>query len=108
MWVSMESETEINNVITNPPYNCAESFIGKGLELTRYKLALLLRLAFLEGVNRHNTIFSKRPPRRLGYGYLVNALPFTHMAQRLKAVAQLHMPGLYGIKIIADLLSYVG
>lgn len=53
------------NVITNPPYNAAEGFVAKGVELAARKFALLLRLAFLEGANRTNTIFSRIPPARV-------------------------------------------
>jgi hypothetical protein len=35
------------------------------LKLARRKLALLLRLAFLEGVNRAEKIFLQRPPARV-------------------------------------------
>lgn len=53
------------NIITNPPYNCAEGFIASGLSHARKKFALLLRLAFLEGANRANTIFFRIPPARV-------------------------------------------
>lgn len=53
------------NIITNPPYNCAEGFVASGIEHADQKFALLLRLAFLEGANRANTIFSKHPPARV-------------------------------------------
>jgi hypothetical protein len=54
-----------DNVVTNPPYNCAEGFVSSGVKYSRRKFALLLRLAFLEGANRSNTIFSKVPPARV-------------------------------------------
>jgi hypothetical protein len=54
-----------DNIITNPPYNCAEAFVKTGFEVSRRKFALLLRLAFLEGANRANTIFSTTPPSRV-------------------------------------------
>ncbi len=54
-----------DNIITNPPYNSAEGFVKKGLELADKKFALLLRLAFLEGANRERTIFSICPPSRV-------------------------------------------
>lgn len=54
-----------DNVVTNPPYNSAEGFVGAGIKLARRKFALLLRLAFLEGANRANTIFSQSPPSRV-------------------------------------------
>ena len=53
------------NVITNPPYNSAEGFVATGLKVAERKFALLLRLAFLEGANRANTIFHKAPPARV-------------------------------------------
>jgi hypothetical protein len=54
-----------NNIVTNPPYNCAEAFVASGVKHAKKKFALLLRLAFLEGANRANTIFSKNPPSRV-------------------------------------------
>lgn len=53
------------NIITNPPYNAAQGFVEKASEIVEKKFALLLRLAFLEGANRANTIFSKNAPSRV-------------------------------------------
>ena len=53
------------NIVTNPPYNCAEGFVASGVKHAGKKFALLLRLAFLEGANRANTIFAKIPPSRV-------------------------------------------
>jgi hypothetical protein len=53
------------NIVTNPPYNAAEGFVRNGLSQSSKKFALLLRLAFLEGSNRANTIFAKAPPSRV-------------------------------------------
>jgi hypothetical protein len=61
----LESERKSDNIVTNPPYNAAESFVRSGVKLARRKFALLLRLAFLEGANRANTIFSETPPSRV-------------------------------------------
>jgi hypothetical protein len=55
----------LRNIITNPPYNSAEGFVATGLRQAQGKFALLLRLAFLEGANRANTIFHKCPPSRV-------------------------------------------
>lgn len=55
----------VDNIVTNPPYNAAEGFVHKGLELACNKFALLLRLAFLEGGNRQKTIFTIAPPSRV-------------------------------------------
>lgn len=54
-----------DNIITNPPYNCAEGFVASGVRHAKRKFALLLRLAFLEGANRANTIFTNSPPSRV-------------------------------------------
>jgi len=54
-----------DNIVTNPPYNCAEGFVASGVKHSNRKFALLLRLAFLEGANRANTIFAKIPPARV-------------------------------------------
>jgi hypothetical protein len=54
-----------DNIVTNPPYNAAEGFVRTGVRLARRKFALLLRLAFLEGANRANTIFAETPPARV-------------------------------------------
>jgi hypothetical protein len=40
------------NIVTNPPYNAAEGFVQAGIKKADRKLALLLRLALLEGANR--------------------------------------------------------
>lgn len=61
----LTSDRVTDNVVTNPPYNSAEAFVGKGLLSSRRKFALLLRLAFLEGINRANTIFYVNPPTRV-------------------------------------------
>ena len=61
----LSTSRSANNIVTNPPYNCAEGFVASGVKHAKRKFALLLRLAFLEGVNRANTIFSKTPPSRV-------------------------------------------
>src|SRR5262245_24344651 len=61
----LKSTRIADNIVTNPPYNAAEGFVRVGLRSIRYKFALLLRLAFLEGGNRYRTIFSQTPPARV-------------------------------------------
>jgi len=61
----LTSNRVCDNIVTNPPYNSAEGFVASGLRNARKKLALLLRLAFLEGVNRFHTIFQHTPPTRV-------------------------------------------
>ena len=61
----LEPKWSADNIVTNPPYNCAEGFVASGVKHSNRKFALLLRLAFLEGANRANTIFAKIPPARV-------------------------------------------
>jgi hypothetical protein len=61
----LEADRRAPNIVTNPPYNSAEGFVAAGLKKADRKFALLLRLAFLEGVNRANTIFARNPPARV-------------------------------------------
>lgn len=61
----LSSNMRAKNIVTNPPFHSAESFIKKGLSSIDNKFALLLRLAFLEGKNRANTIFLTNPPSRV-------------------------------------------
>lgn len=53
------------NIITNPPFNAAEDFVQSALVAAEKKFALLLRLAFLEGAKRQDTIFRKAPPSKV-------------------------------------------
>jgi hypothetical protein len=61
----LTARSTADNIVTNPPYNCAEGFVASGVKLATRKFALLLRLAFLEGANRANTIFAITPPSRV-------------------------------------------
>ncbi len=61
----LTSPSEADNIVTNPPYNCAEGFVASGVKQAKRKFALLLRLAFLEGANRVKTIYANTPPSRV-------------------------------------------
>ena len=61
----LKPKRRADNIVTNPPYNAAEGFVASGVKQANRKFALLLRLAFLEGANRANTIFGKCPPNRV-------------------------------------------
>lgn len=53
-----------DNIITNPPFNIAEEFIRHALNRNNFKVAMLLRLSFLESVGRYN-LFTENPPARV-------------------------------------------
>jgi len=54
-----------DNIITNPPYGkLAVQFARHANQIAKKKVALLLKLQFLEGVERHK-FFQKTPPARV-------------------------------------------
>jgi len=60
-----KDERFCDSLVTNPPYALAEQFLLHAQELGYHKIALLLRLAWLEGEKRRETIFSRFPPIRI-------------------------------------------
>jgi hypothetical protein len=60
----MEWQPRAPNIVTNPPYKTVVPFIHKSLELTTGKVAMLLRLACLEG-NERGEIFRTSPIARV-------------------------------------------
>lgn len=56
------SDRTANWIITNPPFNLAAQFARVANARSLNGTALLVRTAFLEGVARHNELFSVNPP----------------------------------------------
>lgn len=54
----------VENIITNTPYNITEAILSHFLMICERKIALLLRLSFLESKRRY-PLFSKTPPARV-------------------------------------------
>jgi len=54
------------DIITNPPYSKAQEFVEKSLSLVSdgNKVAMFLKLTFLEGKKRR-TLFDEHPPKRI-------------------------------------------
>lgn len=52
-------------IVTNPPYRFADEFVLHALTLGAEKVAMLLRLAWLEGERRRRKVFADRPPQRV-------------------------------------------
>ena len=55
---------KVDNIISNPPYHCIEYYVHHALKLTNRKVALLARLAFLEGQKRQK-FFAETPLARV-------------------------------------------
>lgn len=54
----LTSSATADNIITNPPFGLAVSFVLHGLRLVRGKVAILQRTAWLEGEARYNHLFA--------------------------------------------------
>lgn len=55
---------KINNIITNPPFSLAQEFLEKGMSIIDDdgKIAMFLKIQFLEGVKRES-MYNKYPPK---------------------------------------------
>ena len=60
----MEWEPRAPNIVTNPPFKLAVPFVRKALDLTTGKVAMLLKIAFLEGIERAG-LFANSPLARV-------------------------------------------
>jgi hypothetical protein len=60
----MEHRSLAPDIVTNPPFKYVEAFIAKALELTTGKVAMLARLALLEGAARRE-MFESTPLARV-------------------------------------------
>ena len=58
------SSRRTENIITNPPYRYAEKFVTQAMRLAEYKVAMLLKLVFLESSSRYE-LFKQYPPRTI-------------------------------------------
>lgn len=60
----MEWRPRAPNIVTNPPFKMCEEFVRKALALTTGKVAILARLAWLEGKRRRD-LFEQTPLARV-------------------------------------------
>jgi hypothetical protein len=49
-------------IITNPPFRLAAEFIARAHQVAQCGIAMLVRTAFLEGGERHASLFAQTPP----------------------------------------------
>lgn len=65
-FLKYDGQKFIGDIITNPPYSKAKEFVEKSLEVIPdgYKVAMFLKLTFLEGKARRK-LFDKYPPRKV-------------------------------------------
>lgn len=60
----LETWQSAPNIVTNPPYNIAEEIVRHALRCAKKKVAMLLRIQFLEGQARYK-FFQEFPPNRV-------------------------------------------
>lgn len=53
------------DIITNPPYYLALEFVEKALELSNRKVAMFLRIQFLESKKRYERLLKEHPPKKV-------------------------------------------
>lgn len=55
------------DIVTNPPYNLSTDFAVKALNILQpgKKLAMFLRLQYLEGTGRYEKVFKENPPKTI-------------------------------------------
>jgi hypothetical protein len=63
-FLMMPRKHATDNVVTNPPYCLAEEFVTAALHVARRKVAMLCKLAFLEGEKRRR-MFETTPLARI-------------------------------------------
>ncbi len=61
----MESSRRAENIICNPPYGIIQTWVERALLLTTGKVAIIARLAFLEGMKRRDTFWDHVPLARV-------------------------------------------
>ena len=54
--------TDADWIITNPPFRLGAQFMARALEIAEIGVAMLVRTAFLESAERHDSLFSRTPP----------------------------------------------
>ena len=56
----LQSTKQVDNIVTNPPFNLATEFTTHAFTLARKKVVMLSKISYLEGVKRREQIFNKR------------------------------------------------
>ena len=63
----LKSNGTAENIITNPPYRYAKEFVLKAKKQASQKIAMLLKLVFLEGIGRYEMFKDKEFPLKKVY-----------------------------------------
>ena len=58
-----------DNIITNPPFNLALEFVIQSKQYARFKIAMFLKTAFLEGAKRYDMFQDQNFPLKTVYQF---------------------------------------
>jgi hypothetical protein len=61
----MEHQAPASCIVTNPPFKLADEFVLHAFRLGVSRVAILQRLAWMEGSARHAALWAKHPPARV-------------------------------------------
>ena len=57
-FLTSEDEPKVDNIVTNPPFKLGQEFVEKALKVAKKKVAMLLRIQFVEGQKRQPWLFT--------------------------------------------------
>jgi hypothetical protein len=75
-FLTYDYKRKFDYVITNPPYKLAKEFVEKSLKVTNKKVAMFLKIQFLEGVGRYQ--FFKDTPLKTVHVFSSRQSPWTN------------------------------
>ena len=88
----MEWKLRAPEIVTNPPFKMAEQILRHGLSLGATKIAMLLRLAWLEGTERKRMFESTPISRSLCPSGSARVSPSTAVSARISAFSEGRRP----------------
>ena len=56
----LQSTKQVDNIVTNPPFNLATEFTTHSFKLAKKKVVMLSKISYLEGIKRREKIFNQR------------------------------------------------
>ena len=56
----LQSTKQVDNIVTNPPFNLATEFTTHAFTLAKKKVVMLSKISYLEGIKRREQIFNKK------------------------------------------------
>ena len=59
-FLTFETDQEFDNIITNPPFTFAEQFVLKAKKIAKKKIAMILKIQFLEGKSRLKNLWKDK------------------------------------------------